>query len=181
MPYIAVLDACVLHPMRLCDTLLRLSDAGFYRVVWSPEILDEMERSVVRRGYSKHAVRNRRNAMEEAFPDAMEANGSRYASVVPAEIHRKDRHVVEAAIVSRADIIVTDNLRDFPGAPLADLGIAVNSADQFLAYHARLDRELVLRLLAEQASELRYPAMSLEELMHSMSTPYPSFVAALGV
>jgi predicted nucleic acid-binding protein len=179
MPYVGVLDACVLHPMRLCDTLLRLADAGMYRAVWSPKILDEMERSVVRRAFPEQAIRNRRRAMEEAFPEAMEIRGPTYATIVPAGIHPKDRHVVETAIAARADIIVTENLKDLPSAPLEVLGIRVNSADAFLAHHANVDGELVLRILAEQASELQYPATSLAELIGSMSSSYPSFIQAL--
>jgi hypothetical protein len=38
--YIAVLDACVLAPMPVVDTLLRLAEApGFYVPKWSPHIL----------------------------------------------------------------------------------------------------------------------------------------------
>jgi len=179
MPYVGVLDACVLHPMRLCDTLLRLADAGLYRAVWSREILDEMESSIVRRGYPEQAVRKRRRAMGNAFPDAMEANGFRYAGIVPAEVHLKDRHVAETAIACKANVIVTENLKDLPAAPLANLGIGVQAPDAFLAYQAGLDPELVLRVLAEQASELDYPPLSLDELMNSMATVYPTFIAAL--
>jgi hypothetical protein len=46
--YSAVLDACVLVPNSLCDTLLRLAERGFYRPLWSQQILDEVQVAVER-------------------------------------------------------------------------------------------------------------------------------------
>lgn len=43
----AVLDACVLVPAALCDTLLRLADRDLYRPVWSVRILAEMRQAVL--------------------------------------------------------------------------------------------------------------------------------------
>ena len=38
----AFLDACVLVPIALADTLLRLAEAGLFRPLWSDRVLDEM-------------------------------------------------------------------------------------------------------------------------------------------
>jgi len=46
-PFIVVLDANVLFPFSLRDTLLRAAAAGFYQVRWSSQILDEMTRNLV--------------------------------------------------------------------------------------------------------------------------------------
>jgi hypothetical protein len=46
--YAAVLDACVLVPTALCDTLLRLAEAGFCRPVLSARILEEVHDAVLR-------------------------------------------------------------------------------------------------------------------------------------
>lgn len=41
--YTALLDACVLVPMSLCDTLLRLAEyPALYRPIWSGPILQEV-------------------------------------------------------------------------------------------------------------------------------------------
>lgn len=40
--YSAFLDACVLVPIALADTLLRLAEVGLYRPLWSDRVLDEM-------------------------------------------------------------------------------------------------------------------------------------------
>ncbi|GEM_PF-5994529 len=41
---VAVLDACVLVPSVVADTLLRCAEQGLYRPLWSAEILDEVRR-----------------------------------------------------------------------------------------------------------------------------------------
>jgi hypothetical protein len=43
----AVLDACVLYPVGLRDTLLNVAEAGLYRVLWTEEILNETTRNIV--------------------------------------------------------------------------------------------------------------------------------------
>ncbi|MFM8453969.1 MAG: hypothetical protein ACKOAD_03175 [Gammaproteobacteria bacterium] len=44
----------------------------------------------------------------------------------------KDKHVLAAAIKSNANIIVTNNLKDFPEEYLARFGLAAKTADDFL-------------------------------------------------
>ena len=46
--YVVLLDACVLAPMPVCDTLLRLAEEpAFYAPKWSWEILEEVSRTLV--------------------------------------------------------------------------------------------------------------------------------------
>lgn len=52
----AVLDTCVLLPMRLCDTLLRAPEAGLYRPHWSAASLVELEWNLLERGYTPQQV-----------------------------------------------------------------------------------------------------------------------------
>jgi PIN domain len=49
-PFVVMVDANVLFPLTLRDTVLRAAAAGFYQLRWSAEILDEMERNLVSSG-----------------------------------------------------------------------------------------------------------------------------------
>jgi len=50
--YVAVLDTCVLAPMPLGDTLLRLADnPAFYIPRWTDDILRELRSTLVPMGY----------------------------------------------------------------------------------------------------------------------------------
>ncbi|WP_363259472.1 PIN domain-containing protein [Hamadaea sp.] len=51
-----LLDTCVLFPMYLRDSLLRLAAADLYRPHWSPQILDELHRVLVREGATSAPV-----------------------------------------------------------------------------------------------------------------------------
>jgi hypothetical protein len=42
---VAVLDACVIFPHVLCDSLLRMAENDMYRVCFSEKILDEAIRN----------------------------------------------------------------------------------------------------------------------------------------
>lgn len=53
----AFLDTCSIFPAYLCDTLLRLAEAGTYRPLWSAGVLEELQRNLVeQRGLSGKAV-----------------------------------------------------------------------------------------------------------------------------
>ena len=59
---IVVLDTCVLAPMPLCDTLLRLAEApAFYIPKWSDEILRELRSTLQRMGYTPAQAGRRRS------------------------------------------------------------------------------------------------------------------------
>lgn len=70
-PFIVVVDANVLFPFTLRDTMLRAAASGFYQICWTAEILDEMERNLVSSGtmpLEKAALL--RAKMEQHFPEA---------------------------------------------------------------------------------------------------------------
>lgn len=70
-PFIVVLDANVLFPLTLRDTVLRAAAAGLYQLRWSAEILDEMERNLVTKGrIPKDKAARLRSTMQKYFPEA---------------------------------------------------------------------------------------------------------------
>lgn len=133
MAWTAFLDACVLYPWATCDLLLRLAERDVYRVLWSRAVLDELRRTLldVARVTPDQAA-HRIDCMERAFPDAMVEG---HEDLVPAmRVSEGDRHVLAAAVVGRADVIVTDNIRHFPDAACDPYGVEVQSADVFLTH-----------------------------------------------
>ncbi len=170
---IAVLDADVLFPMMLRDTLLRVAAADCYRAHWSSRILDEVTRNLIS-DYGMEPARAGvlRTVMEEAFPDA---NVEGWEPLEPAmRNHPKDRHVAAAAAAVGAGIIVTSNIRDFRDLPP---GIVAMTPDDFLVSLLSKGADRLLEALVAQAAGYRRPTLSVAELMERLSGIAPEFAA----
>ena len=172
-PFRVVLDANVLFSFTLRDTLLRAAEQGLFQPHWSREILAEARRNLVAtRHVSDEQAAGLFDAMADAFPSAMVSG---YEPLIAGMMNDpKDRHVVAAAVKSGAQVIVTNNLRDF--CELPD-GIEAQSADVFLCNVFDLAPELMLGLLAEQAAALKKPARTLDDLLRGLAKTTPEFVA----
>lgn len=70
--FAAVLDACVMVPVSLCDTLLRLAEEQLYRPIWSTRILAETSDAIssVHPDLDASKIERRIAYMSEAFPGA---------------------------------------------------------------------------------------------------------------
>ncbi|MGM4914940.1 PIN domain-containing protein [Rhizobium sp. 768_B6_N1_8] len=170
---IAVLDADVLFPMLLRDTLLRAGAADCFRLHWSSRILDEVIRNLVSDyGMDPERAALLRTVMEEAFPEAMVKG---WKALEPQmRNHPKDRHVAAAAAVAGAGIIVTSNIRDF--ADLPD-GIAAMTPDDFLCALLEAKEDGLLDALTAQAAAYRRPETTLSELIEKLAGIAPTFSA----
>jgi hypothetical protein len=84
-----------------------------------------------RKGVSEEEIKKRISKAQQAFPDALVEN---YESLVDALTlpDEKDRHVLAAAIKSNANVIVTNNSKDFPNDYLSGFGLIAKTADDFL-------------------------------------------------
>lgn len=171
-----VMDANVLVPAALCDFLLRAASKDMYRLIWTEDILEEVRRTLINDlGKSETLANKRIEAMKDAFPEAL-ATG--YTPLISAMTNDpKDRHVLAAAVVSGAQIIVTGNLVDFPPASLAPFPLEALSPDQFLSDLLAIERELVGEILAQQAAVLRNPPKTVEDILDELRRIAPEFVA----
>lgn len=108
-----VLDACVIFPASLRDTLFRAADAGLYRLHLTDNILEEVRRNLVKqRGISEDKAQQLVNVIKGYFPEAFVTGYTLLITSMPND--EKDRHVLAAAVVSNSQVIVTQNLKDFP-------------------------------------------------------------------
>ncbi len=172
-----VLDACVLVPHPLFDTLLRLADAGLFRPLWSDQILIEVERTLtLKRGLTPHKARRRIDQMRRAFPEALVEG---YDDLIPAMTNDpKDRHVVAAAVFSGANLIVTANLKDFPAQSLRQYELEAVHPDDFLLDRLDLDVDTVIECLRQQRGDYTNPAMEVAAFFATFMPTVPRFARA---
>ena len=164
--YTALLDACVLVPITLADTLLRLAERDLYRPLWSERILAEAADAIteVHHDLPPELITKRVAAMNDTFEDARVEGWEPLEGTFTLP-DNDDRHVVAAALRGRADAIVTANIRDFPDNVLTPLGLAVIEPDDFLLDQLDLAPRVVLDVLREQASHARKPPLTPVDLL----------------
>jgi len=175
--YSAVLDACGLYPMPLCDTLLRLAEEpAFYRPLWSEQILQEVGEALIAHKYTEQQRNRRINVMRENFPEAIVDVTEEIIKAVATLPDMKDCHVLAAAILSKANAIVTTNTKHFPSESLEKYGILCQSADDFLIHQYYLGPDQILEKLDEQAADIRLERACLLKLLEKAT---PKFIKLL--
>ena len=176
MAFVALLDANVLYPAYLRDALLRLAEAEVYQVRWSRQILDEMARNVLKNNPDLPEERIERlvRTIERAFPEAMVTG---HESLIPSMTNDpKDRHVMAAAVRGGADVIVTSSVRDFPSEACEPYDVDVQTPDEFLRYQWEIgDPDFLLGVFEDWASHLKYPPLTLQELLERLARVAPNF------
>ena len=172
--FTALLDACVLASPLKRNLLLSLAEAAFFRPRWSERIMDETERTIEKlmtdKGFQSPTAdaARARGAMERAFEDAMVTGFENLEAGFGDLPDAGDRHVLAAAVKTRASIIVTDNLRDFPDAILRPLDLEAKDADAFIADTIDLRVAQAVPALRRMRERFKRPEKTPEVLLLDM-------------
>jgi predicted nucleic acid-binding protein len=171
--YSVVLDACVLIPMPLADTLLRMAEAPrLYLPKWSQMIMDEVTRNLVKKwNMEPEKARRREEELRRHFPEAWVEGFEPLIDTMTND--PKDRHVLAAAVRAHSELIVTYNRRDFPAGSVRPWEIEVQGPSTFLRGIYDLDPGLFVHKLHEQAGVI---GITLQGLLQSLSKNVPGFV-----
>ncbi|MFE5705054.1 PIN domain-containing protein [Rhodococcus koreensis] len=176
--FAAVLDTCVLWPSLQRDFLLSMAIEGVYRPLWSEVILDELEfheaAKLVRRGQSEavaHAASARLvDTMRDYFDDALVTGWEPLEGTFSLPDH-DDEHVVAAAVVGGAGVIVTNNLKDFPPKRVP-AHIQVISPAEFAADTVSVSPAAAARAVETMAARLARPPLTVEEVLEQLVARY---------
>jgi predicted nucleic acid-binding protein len=158
--------------------LLEVASAGVYRPLWSTEILSELDRTLRllqdKRGMASEATEAYLARlflqMAAAFPDALVPDWEPLVRTIDLP-DPNDRHVVAAARAGRADVIVTENLADFPVRALP-APLIRQSLDEFLLDSLDLYQDEVIdavRAVARRTGRSG-PAMSARDIATYLRT-----------
>jgi predicted nucleic acid-binding protein len=168
--YTALVDACVLFPMAVCDALMSVAATGIFAAKWTKQIDEEWMRNLAEyKNVPAQTFEKRRDLMHRVCPD-WEVSIEAWERLVPCiELPDEgDRHVLAAAVAGHADCIVTTNLKDFPGSILNPLGIEALHPDDFLVAQLELEPLMVLPAFKKMRARLRSPECTPEAFASSL-------------
>lgn len=165
--FTAVLDTNVVFPIEIRDLLFWFAFHELFTPKWSKHIFDEWDDVMERKGVSEEERTKRITKANLAFPDAMVNN---YESLIDSLKlpDAKDRHVLAAAIKTNANVIVTNNLKDFPVEYLASFGLCAKGADDFLTDTIDLNPETAVKAFREMVLHRRNPDMDEYEVLDAL-------------
>ena len=175
--YRAVLDTCALVPSLQRDFLLQLATEEAYAPVWGSGILFELDYVLAglhaKRGISDSASRRQHHfdKLKRAFPGA-EVQAPKDRDYSYGLNDPDDGHVAHAAIIGKADAIVTDDRRaGFSAARvLVEADIETVYPHQFAANTVSAHPHSGLRALQEMSNRLANPPQTPEQILELLVT-----------
>ncbi|HWA03209.1 MAG TPA: PIN domain-containing protein [Rhizomicrobium sp.] len=167
--FTAFLDASVLYPAPLRDLLLELAVADLYRAKWSDAVHEEWITAILRtrQDLTRARLERTRDLMNAHVRDAVVTDFEQLIEILDLP-DRDDRHVLAAAIKGRADLIVTNNLKDFPAEKLARWGIEAQHPDEFLTHQFHLSQPIFLQAVRTVRLRLKNPSKSVDDYLDTL-------------
>ncbi len=144
--------------MEIRDLLFWFAHDDHYTPKWSKHIFDEWIDVMKRKNIIELEIKKRINWANQAFPDALVKN---YEGLIENLTlpDPKDRHVLAAAIKTNANIIVTNNLKDFPEEYLKSYEFSAKSADDFLTETIDLNPKIAIKAFRKLVLHRRNPPL----------------------
>jgi hypothetical protein len=155
-----------MYPAPLRSLLMYLALSGQFRARWSEDIHEEWIRNLLkaRHDLNRAKLEKVKRLMDRHVPEALVTN---YQSLIPSiELpNEDDRHVVAAAIQTRAEAIITFNLKDFPDQTLSKHGVKAIHPDDFVIDLIDLNVGCVLEAVQRHRGSLKKPPFSPDEYL----------------
>jgi predicted nucleic acid-binding protein len=168
MAFVVLYDSNVLYPNTVRDLLIRLARHGIVQAKWTEEILDEVQEALRRNGVGDDEKRTElRRRMNAAVRDCLVTG---YESLVEGLKlpDPDDRHVLAAAIKAGAQVIVTDNRKDFPSDYLINWDIERKTADDFVMDLIDLDDRVVYGCVMEIANSRTQKPVTFDDILDQL-------------
>jgi len=146
---------------------LALTD--LFHAKWTHDIHEEWIRSVLRNrpDLSRSQLDRTRDLMNRHVRDCLVVG---YEDLIPAISlpDANDRHVVAAAIVASAQIIVTFNVSDFPADAISKYGIEAQHPDDFVIQQLGLSEPTVCEAAKLHRASLKRPPKNVDEYLATL-------------
>lgn len=165
--FTCVLDTNVIYPVSVRDLLFWFAYYELFTIKWSKHIFDEWVSVMKRKEVTTKEIETRINRASKAFPDAFVEN---YESLIETLVlpDPKDCHVLAAAIKTNANVIVTNNLKDFPSNYLKEFGLIAKAPDDFIADIIDLNPKTAIKAFREMVLHKRNPDLNEFEVLNKL-------------
>ncbi|VAW43366.1 FIG00947528: hypothetical protein [hydrothermal vent metagenome] len=159
-------DACVLYPAPLRDILMHLALADLFRAKWSATIHEEWIRNVLkaRPDLMREQLERTRSLMDTHVQDCLVLEYEPLINSLKLP-DPNDRHVLAAAIMGKADLIITFNLKDFPQTSLQPYSIEARHPDAFITGLIDIAPINVCTAVKRHRASLKSPHKSVTEYL----------------
>jgi predicted nucleic acid-binding protein len=176
------IDTSELFPFTIMDLLLTLAEQFVFTWVWTEELLDEWERVIVDTTHrTPDSAKSVTNAVRAHFESGL-IKVDTYVNDISDDLSPDpgDRAHVAACLGGRATVLLTRNLKDFATPALAESGVRVLTADDYLVDLLRRRPRAVVDGVRQAAAARKYPPISAAELLDRIEhAGAPRFAAAL--
>ncbi|MFI6831234.1 PIN domain-containing protein [Kribbella sp. NPDC050241] len=151
------------------DILLSLAYERLLVPKWSAQVLDEVKRNRPA-GVTAERMDARFTQMNKAFPAALTSG---YDALMP-EMHAdpKDTHVLAAAVHSRSNVLVTENLKDFDPPLTGPHAMKVERTSTFLNRLLAENPDRVLAALHTMLHRNRREPRTMPELITKLASQH---------
>ena len=176
------IDTSELYPFTIMDVLLTLSENLLFEWVWTDELLEEWERVIVEdHQRTPESARSVTDAVRTSFAKArLDPSTYRHKVTDRLSPDPDDRVHVAACLHGGVDVLLTRNAKDFAVGLLAESGVRVMTADQFLlALLARRPRAVHDSFVATAAARRRPPVTAVQLVDRIDRAGAPQFAARM--
>lgn len=163
-------DTSVCFPISVLDLILRCDERDLHRIVWSEDLLAELERVWVREGARDEDSAGRvTHAIRTTFA-LQEIPRQDYAHLIDAMPGPDvEDHCHSAAAVAVApSVLLTANLKDFPAVPFADLGVTVLAPDDYACDLLTAHPDELDEIISAMAADRRNPPMTPGDVLDAL-------------
>lgn len=167
--FTAFFDANVFFGVRLRSLVMEVAKSGLFRARWTEQVHDEWIGAVVRRraDLTPDQLRPIATAMDRAIPDTLVTG---YDDLIAGLTlpDPDDRHILAAAIIGRADVIVTFNERDFPADYIQKFGIHTKHPDHFFRDVDGIEPGIIVESAVRDIAHYKNPPLTVSEYTDSL-------------
>lgn len=167
--FTAFFDANVFYGARLRSLVLQLAQTKLFRARWSERVHDEWIGNLIsnRPDLTRDQLETTRQSMDRSVLDCLVTGYEPLMSNLSLP-DPDDVHVLAAAILTRASVVVTFNLKDFPDEVLAPFRLHAKHPDEFLMDLADIAPMIFLQAVKEDWRHYGKPPLSFSDYVESL-------------